>query len=424
MIVRDEAEFLEQCLDSVKDIVNEIVIVDTGSEDNTKEIAVHFGARIFDFIWVDDFSAARNYALEQATGDWILVLDADETISKSDCDKLLSLINENKADAYSLEQRTYGDNLKHAEYINRGTDSYPESRLYAGWIASRLVRLFRNSPEYRFHYRIHEVIEPSIEENGGVIRFSKIPIHHFTYKKNSDFVESKLKRYLEYGLKQIEQTPDNFKPYLEVAQVYLEKKEFVKAEQILLKGVAISPNSADLYDILGTIYIDTNRASEAEHVIRKGLSLRANDVTMMNKLASACMARRAFDEAETLLKRSRKLAPNSIMIYNNLGLLYALTNRPKKAVNAFKDTLRINPVNLYAMTTLGMLYVNLQQFKNALPVLERSLEVDSEDVRALYHLGIVYMNLKQKSRAIELLKRAQKLQPEDPAITNLLRELG
>ncbi len=423
MIARDEAAFLAQCLDSVKAVVDEIIVVDTGSVDTTKDIAVRSGAKVFDLEWADDFSAARNYALDQATGDWVLVLDADETISESDHGRLLSLASEGKADAYSLVQRTYGDNLKHAEYVSCGADAYAESQAYAGWIPSRLVRLFRNDPDYHFRYRIHEVVEPSIEKNGGVIRASGIPIHHFTYQKTPDFIDSKLKRYLEYGLKQIEATPQDPKPYLEVAPVYLQNKEFGKAEQILLKGIEASPANADLYDALGTLYLDTGRAGEAERVVRKGLSLRANDVTLLNKLASACLARRAHGEAETLFKRARKLAPDSIMVHNNLGLLFAITNRPLKAIDAFQNTLRLNPANLYALTNLGMLYVNLGRFRKASPVLEQALKVEPADVRALYHLAVTCASLKQKPRAIELLKRAQQIQPGDPAIAERLREL-
>ena len=80
MIVKNEESTLERCLESVKNIVDEIVIVDTGSVDNTKEIAQRFNAKIYDFEWCNDFSAARNYALSKATGEIRLVLDADEYI--------------------------------------------------------------------------------------------------------------------------------------------------------------------------------------------------------------------------------------------------------------------------------------------------------------------------------------------------------
>lgn len=86
MIVKNESQNLKRCLNSVKHLVDEIVVVDTGSVDNTKEIALLFGAKVYDFIWTNNFSDARNFALQQSTGEWNLVLDADENII-NDCEK-------------------------------------------------------------------------------------------------------------------------------------------------------------------------------------------------------------------------------------------------------------------------------------------------------------------------------------------------
>ena len=85
MIVKNEQRWLEDCLNSVKDLVDEMIIVDTGSQDNTVEIAHRFGAKVFDHPWNGDFSEARNHSLGYATGDWILVLDADERLALARC---------------------------------------------------------------------------------------------------------------------------------------------------------------------------------------------------------------------------------------------------------------------------------------------------------------------------------------------------
>ena len=84
MIVRDEEQNLRRCLESVQDLVDEIVVVDTGSVDATVEVATSFGAKVSHFTWVDDFAAARNFALAQAAHPWRLVLDADEWIVDRD----------------------------------------------------------------------------------------------------------------------------------------------------------------------------------------------------------------------------------------------------------------------------------------------------------------------------------------------------
>ena len=424
MIARDEAMLLQQCFDSVKDVVCEIIFVDTGSLDETKSIAAQAGAKIFDLKWVDDFSMARNFALDQATGDWVLFLDADETISRRDHGRLLSLVNAHGVDAYTLVQRTYGDDLRHAAYVNRGADPYEDSLPYAGWVPSMLVRLFRNDPAFRFRYRIHELVEPSILERGGVILDSEIPIHHFTYKKNPEFVNEKLKRYLDLGLRQIEDTPEDPKPYLEAALVCLNISDFVTAEQLLQKAIALSPDDANLYDSLGALYLHTNRAADAERVLRKSLSLRADDAAILNKLAGACMARGAYGEADQLLDRALVLAPGRTNIHNNRGLLFAVTNRPYEAIESFQYSLRLNPRQQYALASLGMLYVNLGRYADANPILERALEIKPDDPRTLYHLAVVYARFGQRLRAVELLKRAQLIQPGDPAIAERLREFA
>lgn len=82
MIVRNEEQTLGPCLASVRDLADEIVIVDTGSTDRTRELARAAGARVFDFPWVDDFAAARNESLRHATGSWILWLDADDRLDE------------------------------------------------------------------------------------------------------------------------------------------------------------------------------------------------------------------------------------------------------------------------------------------------------------------------------------------------------
>ena len=92
MIVRDEEANISHCLESVRGLFDEIVVLDTGSKDRTIEIARSFGARVFDFVWVDDFAAGRNAALARARGDYAFWLDADDVIEPSERAKLQGLL--------------------------------------------------------------------------------------------------------------------------------------------------------------------------------------------------------------------------------------------------------------------------------------------------------------------------------------------
>ena len=103
LIVRDEAERIGRCLDAALPIADEIVVVDTGSTDGTAAIAEAKGARVVPFVWIDDFAAARNAALDAARGDWILMLDADEVLERPRPARLRTLLAEARDPAFTVD---------------------------------------------------------------------------------------------------------------------------------------------------------------------------------------------------------------------------------------------------------------------------------------------------------------------------------
>ncbi len=167
MIVKNEQPNLVRCLSSVKAAVDEMIVVDTGSTDRTKELAAVFGAKVFDFDWDEDFSSARNFSLSKATGDWILVLDADETVSSRDHERIRDLIRKSPAGTggYYLTTRNYVVEANTAGWVaNDG--SYRDEEAGTGWYPNRKVRLFRNDPRIRFSGAVHELVE-AVDARGG-----------------------------------------------------------------------------------------------------------------------------------------------------------------------------------------------------------------------------------------------------------------
>lgn len=138
MITRDEEKSLPSCLRSVKNHVDEIIIADTGSKDNTCNIALEYGAKIFHIDWKDDFSAARNFALEKANGDWILFLDADEVLENGELLRQLVKEADHDLTGFLFHILNYSD--EKLTQIER----------------SQSLRLFRNTPDMRFFRAIHE----------------------------------------------------------------------------------------------------------------------------------------------------------------------------------------------------------------------------------------------------------------------------
>jgi len=145
LIVKNEEQFLAQCLKSIHGLAQQIVVVDTGSTDRTVEIAKSFGAEIYSFAWCDDFSAARNAALEHATGDWVLMLDADEELPAAEHERLRADMKRAEVIAFRLP------------LVNKGEEAHGRHCV---------PRFLRNAPGVYYYSRIHEQVFPSLVQLG------------------------------------------------------------------------------------------------------------------------------------------------------------------------------------------------------------------------------------------------------------------
>lgn len=163
MIVKNEEDTISRCLNSVKEAFDEIIIVDTGSTDRTKEIASHFTDKIYDFKWVDDFSKARNFSFSFATGDYIMWLDADDIMTHDNLQKLISL-KEKLDGSIDVVMANY---LVAFDEENSPTFSYYRERIV------------KNNGKFVWVSPIHEVIKTS-----GNIVYSDFSIEHRKIHKN------------------------------------------------------------------------------------------------------------------------------------------------------------------------------------------------------------------------------------------------
>ncbi len=186
MIVRNEENCIERSLQSIKELADEIVIVDTGSTDGTLALAQRFTDKIFPFSWNNDFSTARNFALSQVTTDWILCLDADEVIAQEDHDTIRKLMDEKNATAYFLHQKEYTNDTTLTGFLYCATkDAYNNN--YLGFtLVENAIRLFRRADDVYFSWRIHESVALSLEKKGIVPLDSGIFIHHYKQEKGKE----------------------------------------------------------------------------------------------------------------------------------------------------------------------------------------------------------------------------------------------
>ena len=182
MIVKNEAEHLGHCLASVQGLVDEIVVVDTGSTDATVAVARAHGAKVSFFPWVGDFSAARNESLAQATGDWVLVLDADEAIDPVDFSRIRQACAQDSVSGFLVLIRNYlpdGNRLAMDDPAKPNPGGYTEGAGHAFCGDSRILRLFRRLPGLAYRGRLHELVEPFFQERHLALGTLDAVIHHY-----------------------------------------------------------------------------------------------------------------------------------------------------------------------------------------------------------------------------------------------------
>ncbi len=304
MIAKDEAEFLEDCLKSVQGIVDEIVLVDTGSTDETVAIAERYGAKVIHSEWRNDFAYARNIALQHATGDWILVLDADERLRNGEA--IIEGARHPQFTGYLIE-------------IVNPVDFNDPDRIFL----HRYIRMFRRLPILHWEGAIHEQIVS--DDPDAKLKFAtleKAQIIHLGYERS--IVERKRKAerniaILESVLK--EHSDDWFQLYNLANTLYTEG-EYERALPLIERACTLSPTNSDCTPHSWFIWIDSltnlGKYEEAIAVGHRALEQVSNHPLIHFALA---VAYQSEGEPETAYHHLQKVRESAIQI----GLLDAQT---------------------------------------------------------------------------------------------------
>lgn len=275
MIVKNEERYLAQCLASVKPIVDEMIVVDTGSTDHTLSIAQVFGATVHHFNWTGSFSDARNYAISRANGKWILIMDADERISPRDYDGFRAVIRESlpTRDAWSVPIRNYSNRV-HIQGWTANDGAYPEEERADGWYPAERVRLFPNDPRIRYEGVVHELVEPALRQHGFTIHEAPIVAHHYGEIEGlPDNLMEKQLRYYELGKQKLNKNPNDLVALSELAVQAGELGLFDEELALWDRLLALRPDTVEALFGKGHALINLKRYVEASKVSLRALQL-------------------------------------------------------------------------------------------------------------------------------------------------------
>ncbi len=203
IIAKNEEQNIAKCLKPLRDYDWEIIVVDTGSTDRTREIASAYADRVLDYIWRDDFSAARNYSIGQASHDMILVIDCDEYLTEIDIDAILRLSEQTPYSVGLLSRRNH--------YQMNGTDS----------VYTDLVERLFSRRYYHYEGIIHEQVRP-LRGGGADCGAYQLPltVDHFGYNGSEEALREKAMRNITLLQKDLERDPDNPYTYFQIGQSY------------------------------------------------------------------------------------------------------------------------------------------------------------------------------------------------------------
>lgn len=249
IITKNEAEHLEQCLQALQTYPFEIVVVDTGSTDNSKEIAGKYTDKVFDFIWLDDFSAARNFAAGCASHNLIFPIDTDEIVTSLDWNTLQTVVaNHPKSVGY----------VKRMDYFETAS----EIRHYDVMIERIYDRRY-----YHYERPIHEVILP-ISDMPYTSYETTVTIDHVGYLGDKETLQSKAERNLTLLQKEVEKTPEDPYPWFQIGQSYMLMRDHEHACEYFKEAIARNPSPAESYTRIlvnnyGNALIELDRPEES-----------------------------------------------------------------------------------------------------------------------------------------------------------------
>ncbi len=416
MIGRDNARTIVPCLESIRPWVGEMIFVDTGSQDETPQIARQLGAQVSFFPWIDDFSAARNESLRRASGEWLFWMDTDDTVDEANGRKL----------------QQFGQSQHPSQVMGFVLQVHcPGHRGAPGEDLTVVdhVKLFRNHPEIRFEGPIHEQVLPSIRRLGGEVVKTDVYVVHSGSDLSPAGRERKIQRDLRILRKDLAERPDHPFVLFNLGMTYHEMEEFPEAAQWLERCLHVSPPEQShvrkAYALLVSTLTQLGQWKAAARYSWQGLSLYPDDPELWFR--QGILAQQTDDGASAVAAYLHALRPQPLGFFSsldpgilgyktrhNLALALEQLGRPDLAEREWRQIL--DERGAYSPARRGLIQVLLQQNRlvSAQIEIERCEEQFPQSVDVAVLRGEMAKNLGLWNEAKCWMEQAIALTPEDP----------
>lgn len=365
MIVKNEAKNLESSINSAKELVQEIVVLDTGSTDNTVDIAQKMGAKVHYFPWINDFAQARNEGLKYVESDWVLVLDADEQLNPNIIPEIQKNIQDKNTLVLNLVRQEIGANQSPYSLVSR---------------------LFRNHPEIRFTHPYHGMIDESVEEllktekQWQIINLPSIAIFHYGYKPETILAQDKYTKARETMEAFLKQNPTDTYTCSKLGALYVQIGKIEEGIKLIKRGLKLNtaqpPVLFELHYHLGNAYSKQGKIEQAAKQYQKAIAqpiLPQLKLGAYNNLAGLLQQIGDLENAAKLYQATLNIDPNFAIAYYNLGMIWKAKGRFQEAIAAYQQAIRINPNYASAYQNLGVVWLKLGKMSESIPVFQKAI---------------------------------------------------
>ncbi len=319
MIVRDEADFLPHCLATTGPLADEWCVVDTGSTDSTPDIARAHGCRVASFAWAEDFAAARNAAIDCCTGDWVLVLDADEVIAPADHAALRALLDGPPA-GYRMTTLNYTNDSGVHGFVPVAPGD-PHAAGFAGWTPSTKVRLFPNVPAARFRGRVHELVNDALLEAQVPLRDCAVPVHHYGARRPEAALAAKRAHYLALGQAKLREAPGDPRAHAELGNQYAELGRYAEAARAYREALALQPANAAVLKDLGAMLHLLGAHEPARQALELAVRTEPENADAWRNLAVVHAEREDWAAARDCLDEALARTPDESALHRYRALM-------------------------------------------------------------------------------------------------------
>jgi len=423
MIVKNEEKNLGECLGSVKGLVDEIVIVDTGSTDKTIEIAKASGAKVEHFAWTDDFSEARNKSLSLCSGDWILTLDADEMLDPREHGTIRQSLLNPDAFAYNLSLRNYlhsGASFGINGAAMPNDESFGPAVQFSHYLPDLRLRLFRNINSPCFSGRVHETVEIWAEKHGYSLLPLNAVIHHFG-KHDAQRELDKQPYYYELAKKDLADNPnDAYAHYnvLQEAAVLEDWPAVIDAARAVVRLKGVAP--VQVYVSCARALVATGRPDEALEFLAPADSPNRPDPCIQAAKADALQMLGRLQESVDACVLAIETDPNYTASYIALSKILDSNDDIESARRVLEAGLDQNPKDIRLWESLVGLSAKYKDERVAQDAWHAILATPTGG-QGIWHQIVAHalLNSGDTEMALEVLERGLNAMPDNAEIIEM-----